>query len=329
MPSTKASSPQEKSKTLSVSVSGRIGLPPNGSFLYLENREESMSKRPMHTIAGFSGITPPPRMKVYGRSVTINEKIANTFSRAYGNLLVMRPVGRFVVLTLLFGSGLLLSTTPAHSCVFSATPIKVEPTFSVHVFNDLGPVEGLKIKIVRIGSRRPLTEATTNNKGIAAFQLDKQLRGGRLFLQPEHTVMGWQWPELDIVADTSKASIEIQWPSRILRITNLHGTIQVQDLAYPPHLSPLAHASLSLRSLVPYQEIATTVTDEKGVFQFTGTKMGLYYLQVNGKSKSDSTVPQGDIPVFIGGSEANEGLSITTRYSDCGLEYQLGKGILR
>ena len=78
-----------------------------------------------------------------------------------------------------------------------------------------------------------------------------------------------------------------------------------------------------------YEEIATAVTDEKGAFQFAKIKPGLYYLQVNGKYKSQPTVPQGDIAVFIGSAEANEGLSIITKYSDCGLDYQLGKEIRR
>jgi len=76
---------------------------------------------------------------------------------------------------------------------------------------------------------------------------------------------------------------------------------------------------------VSYEEIASTVTDDRGAFQFAGIKPGLYYLQVNGKYKSDPAVPQGDIPVLIGGAEANEGLSIITWYSDCGLDYHSEK----
>jgi hypothetical protein len=218
---------------------------------------------------------------------------------------------------------------PAHACVVTSTPIRVQPTFSVHVYNDLGPVEGLRLKIVTLRDENPLAEATTDDKGIAVFQLQKYLRGSDVFLQPEHNVMGWQWPELYIETDAAKSSIEISWPSRILRSRNPRGTIQIRDFANPSRVFPLIHASLSIRSLVSYEEIATAGTDEKGAFQFAGIKPGVYYLEVNGKHKRDPTEPQGDIAVFIGSAEANEGLSITTSYSDCGLDYESAKEILR
>lgn len=167
-----------------------------------------------------------------------------------------------------------------------------------------------------------MAEATTDGKGIAVFELQKYLRGSDLFLQPEHNVMGWQWPELYIETDAAKSSIEISWPSRVLRSRNLRGTIQTQGF-------PLIRGSLSIRSLVSYEEIATAVTDEKGAFQFKGIKPGLYYLQVNGKYKNDPRVPQDDIAVFIDSTEANEDLSIITNYSDCGLEYHSEKEIRR
>lgn len=199
--------------------------------------------------------------------------------------------------------------------------------FSVHVYNDLGPVVGLKLKIVTLEDTSPLAEATTDEKGVAAFQLEKYLKGSDLFLQPEHQVMGWQWPELYIETDAGKSSIEIPWPSRVLRSRNLRGTIQTQGYANSSKVVPLIHASLSIRSLVSYEEIAASVTDEKGAFEFAGIKPGLYYLQVNGKYKSDPRVLQGDVAVFIGSAETNEGLTIITMYSSCGLYYQSGKEI--
>ena len=207
-----------------------------------------------------------------------------------------------------------------------STPIRAQPTFSVHVYNDLGPVEGLKLKLVTLGDESPLVEATTDDKGIAVFQLQKYLRGSDLFLQPEHNVMGWQWPELYIETSATKSSIEISWPSKVLRSRKLLGTIQIQDVSNPSHVIPLIRASLSIRSVVSYQEIATAMTDEKGAFQFGGIEPGLYYLQVNGKYPR---LPHGDIAIFIGRAEATEGLSIITRYSDCGLEYQSEKEIRR
>jgi hypothetical protein len=241
----------------------------------------------------------------------------------------MRQFRHYALLALLFCSGLSLLTISADACVVRSMPIRVQPTFSVHVYNDLGPVVGLKLKIVTLGDEKPLAEATTNDRGIADFQLDKYLRGSDLFLQPEHHVMGWQWPELYIETDAAKSSIEISWPSQVLRSRTLRGTIQTHNFADTSQVFPLIRASLSIRSLVLYEEIATAVTDEKGAFQFAGIKPGLYYLQVNGKYKGDPRVPHGDIAVFIGGAEANEDLSIITRYSDCGLEYQSGKEIHR
>jgi len=138
-------------------------------------------------------------------------------------------------------------------------------------------------------------------------------------------VLGWQWPELYVDTSATESSIEIPWPSQILRSRNLRGTIQIRDFANRSQVMPLTRASLSIRRFVSYDEIATAVTDERGAFQFAGIKPGLYYLQVNGKYKSDPTVPKGNIPVFIGSAEANERLSVITAYSDCGLDYELAR----
>ena len=86
-------------------------------------------------------------------------------------------------------------------------------------------------------------------------------------------------------------------------------------------------ANLSIRTLLSYKEVASAVTDEKGAFQFANIKPGLYYLQVNGKHRGQPSVPQGNIAVLIGSEEANGSLSIITRYSDCGLEYESGKEV--
>ena len=129
------------------------------------------------------------------------------------NLLVMRQFRHYALLALLFGSGAWLLTIPAHACVVASMPIRIQPTFSVHVYNDLGPVEGLKLKIVTLGDENPLAEATTDDKGIAVFRLQKFLWGSDLFLEPEHNVMGWQWPELYIETNATQSSIEISWPS--------------------------------------------------------------------------------------------------------------------
>jgi hypothetical protein len=234
----------------------------------------------------------------------------------------MREFRRYALLALLFGSAASPFTITADACVVGSTPVRVQPAFSVHVYNGLGPVEGLRLKIVTLRDPDPLAEATTDNKGVAVFKLEKYLKGSDLFLQPEHPVMGWQWPELYIDADAAKSSIEIPWPSRILRSRSLRGTIQILNF-------PLIRASLSVRSLVSYEEIATAVTDEQGAFHFSGIKPGLYYLQVNGKYKGDLTVPKGNIPIFIGSAEANESLFIISSYSDCGLNYESAKEVRR
>ncbi len=66
------------------------------------------------------------------------------------NLLVMRPFRHYALLALLFGSGGALFTITADACVVASIPVRVQPAFSVHVYNELGPVEGLKLKIVTL-----------------------------------------------------------------------------------------------------------------------------------------------------------------------------------
>jgi hypothetical protein len=234
--------------------------------------------------------------------------------------LVMRRFSTLALFALLLRSLASLLTISADACVRASTPIKVQPIFSVHVYNDLGPVEGLKLKLVTLRDENPVAEVTTDDKGIAVFQLEKYLQGSNLYLQPVHDVIGWQWPALYIETKALKSSIDISWPSQVLRSRNLRGTIQIQGFS-------LARASLSVRSLVSYKEIATALTDEKGAFQFAGIKPGLYYLQLNGKHKSDPKVPQGNIAVYVGSAEAADDLSIIARYSDCGLDYESRKQI--
>jgi hypothetical protein len=253
----------------------------------------------------------------------VNANYVASVMRMCANLRVMRQF-RYALLSLLFGTA--VSPFPAHACVVTSIPTRVQPTFSVHVYNDLGPVKGLKLKVVTGGGDSDaLAEATTDDKGIAGFQLQRFLWGGALFLEPEHTVVGWEWPQLYIETNSTKSAksaIDVYWPSRVLRSRNLRGTIQLQA-------APFVGANLSLRTLVSYEEIATSVTDETGAFRFARIKPGLYYLQVNGESKSDPRLPQGNIAVFIGGTEADEGLSIITSYSDCGLDYKSGEDIHR
>ena len=240
------------------------------------------------------------------------------------------PKPRYSVsLLLLVGLSALLSPIAVSACSKIIIPTKVQPSFSVHVYNDFGSVEGLRLKIVMPGSQDALAEATTDNKGIAVFHLPKLLWGGGLFLEPEHNVAGSQWPALDVEADAPTTSIEIQWPSQILRSRKLRGTIHIRNFPNSSEVFPLSHASLSIRSLISHEEIATAITDEKGSFQVAGIEAGLYYLQVNGTYKSDPRTPKGDIAVSIGGTEANDELSITTTYSSCGLEYEPGNEVRR
>ena len=60
-PRAKDSRPKEKSRTLSVSVTGRMGFPPNGPVACLAKEAASINSTPTPTITGFSGITFPAR----------------------------------------------------------------------------------------------------------------------------------------------------------------------------------------------------------------------------------------------------------------------------
>jgi hypothetical protein len=238
----------------------------------------------------------------------------------------MRVPRHVVPLIVVVGLSLLVSPILASACSVAVPTIKVQPTFSVHVYNELGPLEGLKLKVVVDGARHAdaLAAAITNEKGIAIFQLPKLLWGGGLFMMAEHKGEGWG-ARLDVETDATQSSIELHWPLKVLRTSKLEGYIHVTlhtISGYEARVFPLAHAQLSLRTMVAYTEIAKGATNEWGEFQFEGIEPGLYFLEVNRDFEKDWNVPSGNIAVYIGATEPVDKLQIATNWSFCGLSYR-------
>jgi hypothetical protein len=247
----------------------------------------------------------------------------------------------------------ILFSVSALGCSFFPSVHKVPLSFSVHVHNDLGPVVGLNLQITKFktGEFLSLTdeqqstadperfveviaEAATDTSGLARFNLTAP---GNFTLAPKHPASHLDWVELDVVADVTPAiqgnagiesAVELQWPSTaILRTRHLRGSLN--DGLMSSRSAPLKQASLSVRELVSYIEVAKLTTSDTGSFQFDNLPEGLYFLQINGGTSKDSHPPRGDISVYVSADNKGDGISVATNYSSCGLSYDLAENKAR
>jgi len=237
----------------------------------------------------------------------------------------------------------------ALSCSFLPPVHKVPLSFSVHVHNDVGPVVGVKLRVMRFKTSEFLkltrkqqrianpdqfveviAESVTNGSGMANFNLTAS---GNFSLAPNHPASQLDWIELEVAPDVVPTSpgmqaskdiesVELQWPAAtILKTRQLRGNLSGGPLASPR--SPLKRTSLSVRELVSYAEIAKMTTTDSGSFQFDNVPSGLYFLRINGSAGKDSYQLRGDIPVYVGPDSQRDELPVATGYSDCGLSYDL------
>lgn len=241
----------------------------------------------------------------------------------------------------------LLLSFASLGCVYFLPDYTVTPSFTVHVSNRYGPVVGLLLRATRPKDvdlsglipeelRARLTneqvvrieEATTDANGDAHFHLD---RLGHWYLGPE-TPAANALDAVNIYVDPSFSSepVSLRWPrSSILDSKQLHG--QLSDGLETSRYRPLKQTTLILHSFVTLAEIAATKTGDDGSYQFDGVPTGLYFLGINSKEESTSTIypqyPKGYIPVFIGVDSPREQLSIVTESTDCGLLYDLEENL--
>jgi hypothetical protein len=173
-----------------------------------------------------------------------------------------------------------------------------------------------------------IAESATDASGLARFNLTAP---GGFTLAPKHPANHLDWVELDVVADVTPATqgnesiesaVELKWPSTaILKTRQLRGSLS--DGLMSSRGSPLKQASLSVRELVSYVEVAKLTTSDTGSFQFDNLPEGLYFLQISGGTGKDSHTPGGDISVYISADNKRNGISVATTSSSCGLSYDL------
>jgi hypothetical protein len=244
-----------------------------------------------------------------------------------------------------------LLSASALSCSFFPAVHKVPLSFSVHVHNDLGPVVGLKLQVTKFKTEeflkltdeqqrtaRPeqfvevIAESVTNASGLAAFNLTTP---GNFTFAPNHPASHLDWVGIDVAADATPSSpggmqlspdveptFELEWPvSSILKTKQLRGNLS--DGLMSSRSSPLKRASLSVRELVSYTEVAKMTSTDIGSFQFDRLPRGLYFLQINGSAAKDSDQIRGDVAVYVGADSQRDGFSVATSYSSCGLSYDL------
>jgi len=212
---------------------------------------------------------------------------------------------------------LALLSMAASACSIGMIPTEVPTTFSVHVYNEIGPVEGLQLKLIFPEGSETVVEATTDKEGIAIFHAPFV---GKFYIVPAHHVTEWGGV-VDVKREATTSRVELEWPAKVLHSAHFRGQIQIEDFSDTSRVLPL-RAILSVRRYLSYEEVATTMSDEKGRFAFNTIDPGFYFLEVNGKYKDNPNVPQGDIAIYIDAGAASDNLRIITAYSSCGLSYR-------
>src|SRR5579862_3363908 len=159
---------------------------------------------------------------------------------------------------------------------------QVPRSFSVHVRNAFGPVAGLQLRVTRFRNeefkrlsteqqRRAdpeqfielIEERTTDGQGNAHFNLSKT---GQFDLMSQNP--GTQlWASVDVKSHAPPKTLELQWPTTpILATTQARG--RITDGLFSSKSQPIKDATLTLNTLVPFAELASTTTNDDGTFAF-------------------------------------------------------------
>jgi hypothetical protein len=235
---------------------------------------------------------------------------------------------------------LLVVAADALACTTLPTVYTVSRSFSVQVSNDIGPVVGLKLKIVRFKQeefnklsdeqQRHLSDATsfeevladsiTDAAGVAHFSLDKT---GSFTLSADSPAdrLGW---ELKVSDQSQSSPLEVKWPSNlILTTSHLHG--KLAKGLFSSRSTPIKDNALMLHTLIGYRDVAASVTDENGAFDFNAVAPGFYFLQIvpTTAKTDDFYKPHGNIVVYVAPESSREALIISTVNTSCGLSYDL------
>jgi len=236
---------------------------------------------------------------------------------------------------------LMAMVASAFACTRLATVMAVPRSFSVHLSNELGPVVGLKVKVVRLkweefnklstAQVRYLSDTTrfeqvvgespTDERGIAHFSLDKTASFTLMVDSPADQL---GWIELRVSDQPESSPVEVKWPSNlILKTTRLHG--KITDGLFSSRSAPLRGHGLMLHTLIGYRAVAATVTDEDGAFDFNTVPPGFYFLQIlpTSAKADDPYEPEGNIVVYVAAESPRDVLKISTVYTSCGLSYDL------
>jgi hypothetical protein len=223
-------------------------------------------------------------------------------------------------------------------CTYFEPQYRVTPSFTVHVSNHYGPIAGLTIRATR--PRDPdltglvpdelnarllheqfvrVMESTTDANGDAHFDLD---RFGHWYVEPDNSASGLDYVSVFADPHFETGTVNIQWPGfKILEVKQLKGRISGGLLH--SQTTPLKQTILSVHDFVSLAEVATTKTGDDGSFRFDGVMPGVYFLGVRVKAASNSTGPEGYIPVYVGDGSPRESLSIEIELTSCGVMYDL------
>jgi hypothetical protein len=235
---------------------------------------------------------------------------------------------------------LLVLATDAVACMTFPTVYSVSNSFSVHVKNDVGPVAGLKLRVVRFKSEEfnklndeqqrhisdwtafeeVFAESTTDATGMAHFNVD---RTGSFTLSAENPAdqLG---VELRISDQSQSPPLEVKWPSNLI-LTTAHMRGKLAKGLFSSRSVPIKGNALMLHTLIDYRDVAATVTDENGAFDFNVVAPGFYFLQVvpTTAKTDDFYKPEGNIVIHVAPESQRDAVLISTVNTSCGLSYDL------
>ena len=235
---------------------------------------------------------------------------------------------------------LLVLAADVLACTTFPTVYTVSRSFSVHVNNDIGPVVGLKLKVVRFRSEEfnklndeqqrhisdwtpfeeVFAESTTDAAGMAHFNINIT---GSFTLSAESPADGLG-VMLRISDQSQSPPLEVKWPANLV-LTTAHMRGKLTKGLFSSRSVPITSNALMLHTLIDYRDVAATLTDENGAFDFNAVPPGFYFLQIvpTTAKTDDSYKPEGNIVIYVAPKSPRDALTITTVNTSCGLSYDL------
>ena len=210
------------------------------------------------------------------------------------------------------------------ACTIVYPPFTVGTDFRAKVATGGHPVGGLQLmlRLYEPSGLQPTGAiySITNSEGYARFS---NLSPGHFLLTADHDGSSADGADVEVLPDGRKdVIVPLKWPgAKPVGVRSVSGMMRGPDY-YPTKIQvPL---SLSLLEALSAREIATTLTDPNGNFNFTDQiPPGLYFLRINPSDLRAWSGEQieGEIAIEVDREARDAALDLDLGWSSCGLGY--------